>query len=622
MFATTLPELMRNTEISMLLSGAAFWLRIMRGNVLVGFQVLNPYTVEVVFDQNKVDPLNLVKSMTFKQTINGMLVGEWTSEEIIYFREMSYSDEVRHGLPPVAVALQSSQLQYYQERFTSAFFEHGAQPVTIMSMPTDTSKEEMERFSKDWLSKFVGGTARAFRAAFVRGGDIKATVITPPIKDLMLPELQERAEKNICKTLGVPITMLESTAANYATAQSDVMSFWRTTIIPRLAMYEQVINNQLLSAIGYKLVFTPEAMDVMQTDEAQRAGALLSLTQAGVAVDYAMEILGYDVDFIDKMRMANAPAEPTPAPEPTPPPTNPEAPKPQVEETQADAAIAMQETKSIKGYTLWRRKAEKRLINQKSLDFDFTHEDISPEDTAWIRYQLPDCTSMSEVKSLFESVKAVELTEEETPMYDAIMAYFKSQGLNVAQLIASGEPIPENLLDGLTMVIEPFMIKDTQSKLLDLQNKFTVDIDDAQEFNLIRKQFDKYTPKLIKGLNETTSTLVKRVITNAREQGGMSVGDLTNELAPAFGERRAKLIAITETTRSASTSTQVYKDYLDEFGVKTVRIWNTENDEIVRECPICYPLNGKTEEVWGERYPDGAPAHPKCRCDITLKVVR
>ncbi len=299
MFATTLPELMRNTEISLLLTGAAFWLRIMKGNVLIGFQVLNPYTVQVDIDQKNINPLNPVQSMTFTQTINGQKVGKWTAEEIIYFREMSFSDEVRHGLPPVAVALQSSQLQYYQERFTSAFFEHGAQPVTIMSMPTDTSKEEMERFSKDWISKFVGGSVRAFRTAFVRGGDIKPTVVTPPIKDMMLPELQERAERNICKTLGVPITMLEASAANYATAQSDVMSFWRTTIIPRLGMYEQVINNQLLIPLGYKLVYTPEAMDVMQTDEAQRASALLALTQAGVAVDYAMEILGYDTDFIN-----------------------------------------------------------------------------------------------------------------------------------------------------------------------------------------------------------------------------------------------------------------------------------------------------------------------------------
>lgn len=627
MFATTLPELMRNTELSLLLTGAAFWLRIMKGNVLIGFQVLNPFTVEVKYDQTKANPLNPVEAMTFIQTINGVKAGEWDAQNIIYFREMSYSDEVRHGLPPVQVALQSSQLQYYQERFTSAFFEHGAQPVTIMSMPTDTSKEEMERFSKDWLSKFVGGTARAFRAAFVRGGDIKATVITPPIKDMMLPELQERAERNICKTLGVPITMLEASAANYATAQNDVLSFWRTTIIPRLGMYEQAINNQLLAPLGYKLVFTPEALDVMQTDEAQRAGALLSLTQAGVAVDYAMEILGYDTDFIDRMRADREPTVApqstiTPPPDTTPPLINQEAPRPAVEANQQDAMVASTETKSMKGYVLWRRKAEKRLINQKSLDFDFAHEDISPEDAAWIRYQLPDCANMQEVKSLFESIKAINVNPNEEELYDAIRTYLGARGEEAVRILQSGQELPEGFLDGLKSALEPILTTKMSDDLQALQNRYTIDIDTASESDLIQKQFTAYVPKLIKGLNETTAKVVKRVVDNAREQGGITNEEMAIQLTPAFGERRAATIAVTEYTRSASNATTVYKDYLDEFGIKTTRIWNTEADEIVAQCPICYPLNGKSEEVWGERYPDGAPAHPRCRCDVTLKVLR
>ncbi len=620
MFATTLPELMRNTELSLLLTGAAFWLRIMKGNVLIGFQVLNPYTVEVDIDQTKLNPINPISSMTFTQTIGGKKVGTWTSDEIIYFREVSFSDEVRHGLPPVAVALQSSQLQYYQERFTSAFFEHGAQPVTIMSMPTDTSKEELERFSKDWLSKFVGGSVRAFRTAFVRGGDIKPTVVTPPIKDMMLPELQERAERNICKTLGVPITMLEASAANYATAQSDVMSFWRTTVIPRLGMYEQAINNQLLAPIGYKLYFTPEAMDVMQRDEAERASALLSLTQAGVSVDYAMEILGYDTDYIDKMRADRNPVEV--APPPPPPQLLPDAPSPDVEDSAIDASVEMQEAKSAKGYVLWRRKAEKRLINQKSLNFAFEHADISPEDNAWIRYQLPDCTSMQEVKALFDSVKVLDITSQEEPLYDAIRTYLGARGEEAVLILQSGSPLPEGFLDGLIVELQPVLTAKMRSDLEALQNRYTIDIDPAVEEDIILKQFQSYAPKLIKELNATTEKLVKRVIDNAREQGGLTNEELAIQLTPAFGDRRASMIAVTEYTRSASNATSVYKDYLADYGIKTVRVWNTEADEIVKQCPICFPLNNKTEEVWGERFPDGAPAHPRCRCDITLKVVR
>ena len=115
---------------------------------------------------------------------------------------------------------------------------------------------------------------------------------------------------------------------------------------------------------------------------------------------------------------------------------------------------------------------------------------------------------------------------------------------------------------------------------------------------------------------------MKRVIDNARSVGGVTNEELAIQLTPAFGDRRASMIAVTEYTRSASNATTVYQDYLSEYGIRTVRVWNTEADEIVKECPICFPLNGKPEEVWKERFPDGAPAHPRCRCDITLKVVR
>ena len=83
---------------------------------------------------------------------------------------------------------------------------------------------------------------------------------------------------------------------------------------------------------------------------------------------------------------------------------------------------------------------------------------------------------------------------------------------------------------------------------------------------------------------------------------------------------RAKMIAITETTRAASQATTSYQDYLRERGINMTRVWNTDADELV--CPICAPLNGKTEADWGAEYPDGAPAHVNCRCDTTLRLVR
>lgn len=171
-------------------------------------------------------------------------------------------------------------------------------------------------------------------------------------------------------------------------------------------------------------------------------------------------------------------------------------------------------------------------------------------------------------------------------------------------------------------VMVSYLASHMQDVLLSLQDRYTVDIDDALEQSLINKQIDAYMPKLIKGLTDTTSSLVKTVIDRARAEGGMTNDEIMAQLLPAFGKRRAEMIAITEYTRAASNATSVYQAYLEDYGIKTTRVWNTENDEISRKCPICAPLNGKTEDVWREKHPEGAPAHPRCRCDISIKIGR
>ncbi len=41
-----------------------------------------------------------------------------------------------------------------------------------------------------------------------------------------------------------------------------------------------------------------------------------------------------------------------------------------------------------------------------------------------------------------------------------------------------------------------------------------------------------------------------------------------------------------------------------------IKIWRTQQDE--RVCPICSPLNGTNQRVWGAKYPSGPPSHPNC----------
>lgn len=49
-----------------------------------------------------------------------------------------------------------------------------------------------------------------------------------------------------------------------------------------------------------------------------------------------------------------------------------------------------------------------------------------------------------------------------------------------------------------------------------------------------------------------------------------------------------------------------------------LKIWRTQKDE--RVCPICSPLDGTNQRVWGERFPAGPPSHPNCRCFLIYHI--
>lgn len=350
-------------------------------------------------------------------------------------------------------------------------------------------------------------------------------------------------------------------------------------------------------------------MDIFQVDEAQRAVSLKTLTDAGVPLRDALVMLGYDYEINAQTVVPESVAPPVP-----------------VEEEQeivmeADDGVQVK----ARAYTLWRRKAEKKFSAGKSLTFPFESPDITPEDHAWISFQLPQCESLHDIKHLFDELKANGVNDNEKALYNAIYASLKEIGDEIAQNLQNSAYSYEVTVDDFADVadaMKPIIAGRMQEELTALQDRYTIDIDDAEEAAFINKQIDVYMPKLIKELTDTTEKLVKQVIDLARANGGLTNADLINLLSPAFGRRRAELIAVTEYTRSASMATNVYRDYLQEYGIKTERVWNTEGDEIVRRCPICYPLNGKTDDVWGEKYPMGAPAHPRCRCDVTLRIVR
>lgn len=82
-----------------------------------------------------------------------------------------------------------------------------------------------------------------------------------------------------------------------------------------------------------------------------------------------------------------------------------------------------------------------------------------------------------------------------------------------------------------------------------------------------------------------------------------------------FPDSRAGNVSITETTNAISLGEKTLVDRMREMGVNVDTVWHTRRDE--RVCRICGPLHSQPSSQWIDRYVNGPPAHPRCRCYLT-----
>jgi HK97 family phage portal protein len=127
---------------------------------------------------------------------------------------------------------------------------------------------------------------------------------------------------------------------------------------------------------------------------------------------------------------------------------------------------------------------------------------------------------------------------------------------------------------------------------------------------------ETYTFELVKGIVDTTRTMLQSVMSSYMNTPGMTRKDVENKLQNTFGSNRASAIAVTETTRASAKVVEHSQEYYrDKLGLNYIRKWNTNADDLT--CPICAPLDGKYEnEIPNQEI----PAHVNCRCFWTLEL--
>ena len=621
-FPQTLSKLLSEMEASLMVAGGAYALKLQPasgGNRTVGLQFLTPSSMTVKYDAR-------TRKTEYRQRIGSMEYGPWDSERMLFMREFSFVTEVGNGLAPAQVALPAANLRIAMQDFASGFFSSGAQPMTLLTIagnPAPTEIDRTERFFK----RSMQGVRNAWRVLAMRS-EVTVQPITPAINTMAMPEMHETTTREIAAAFGIPLSLLTSDSANYATAQSDMRLFYENTIKARLMMYEAALNEQVLGAMGLHIKFTPEALSIYQEDEAERSGALLNLVNAGIPLSNAMLILGYAVEDVTGMTTQVETVSTSGAVVAVD--AAPKALKAEPDEdewldswrdgTGGDEYAAKAHRDSM-GLELkaWAKVAGKDLARA----LEFNCEQVVPELERYIKTQLAE--PGVDLAHLFENDnhKTLKLlTKAEKKVAAAVTAAFNRFGGRIKAQAANGVVDyagTDAMFNALAKKLAPILENVYAVQIKADVNPTGVEVDAERFTNAAFDYAEREAgTRLNLEMNATTIKNLQRVAAKLGLDPSLSAAQITAALYPTFSPYRATLTAVTEVTRAKAAATNGAYDILTEYGRDVVRRWATRIDE--RVCPVCGPLDNKKEPTYVKQFGDGPPAHPNCRCRITVEV--
>ena len=126
----------------------------------------------------------------------------------------------------------------------------------------------------------------------------------------------------------------------------------------------------------------------------------------------------------------------------------------------------------------------------------------------------------------------------------------------------------------------------------------------------------KYAFELVRDIRAKDMRYLQKAV-DAYFREGQTREQFEQRLRKRYSPVRSEMIAVTEITRAAANGEMSVYEELRRSGIEMTIIWQTNNDEIVRRCPICWPRHNKKR---GEGWNEPPPGHVRCRCWINLEL--
>ncbi|NIR62395.1 MAG: hypothetical protein GWN61_00695 [candidate division Zixibacteria bacterium] len=456
-----------------------------------------------------------------------------------------------------------------------------------------------------------------------------------------MPELEDSAKKQIAVAFGIPLGILEQEDVSHSTAESHHTTFWTDTIIPEAELLAEILQEHLFDGLDLKFAWRFQELEAIQAVEFKKAqglsallmqvnqafmNGLVSLEEGRMIYQIGFSRMGFEEaaraleEELDQsqisiaaqqlMAQANAPPEEKPPKEGA------------TKEIPLKKALGAAPKSVYRELARWRKTAP---IRGKDFDSDIIPDHIRSQVNAMI-----DWVGAERAFDFLKQFDARMKIEEE--LREDIEKFLQEYERKMKQMFEKldkdyqGDSVAVfHELDGVyfpafVMDLQRTLTPHVESMVANTLSDISMGVGVAWSPAYVNKEAAEYVrnfTSLISGsISDTTKEAAQNAVAVTLETAGMTLEDAVRLMKHTFGEDRARLIAVTETTRGYSMAVTKAQSDLYSEGVTLSRVWHTGADELV--CDICRPLDLAPEHMWSGQYPSGAPAHPNCRCVIGL----
>lgn len=186
------------------------------------------------------DPKNLIAGYWFGR--NSQEGFPFAFDEVIHVNEFNPAD-LWYGKSRVEAIVKAPDILNSQQDYELDLYDNGGLPQVGLMYKQALNEEQRKRVYSEWREKFAS-RRKGDKAIILAGGDDIKTFGFPP-KEVGLEESQKFSLKLITAAFDIPMTIIEMSESNLASAQAGAYQWMEFGIKPMLCNMAEILTEQL-----------------------------------------------------------------------------------------------------------------------------------------------------------------------------------------------------------------------------------------------------------------------------------------------------------------------------------------------------------------------------------------